>query len=495
MRGISFAPCKSLFRVAALVAPLAFVLVPHEVQAQSKASGYAVAADAFTRLTLDERVKLQVLLTAAGYWPAVPNADFSTRLFDAISRFQADTGFLPLGFLNDDQFAKLRNSGGPLLDNWGFQVIRHPVTGTPLWVPAGLQLLQEQTPSGIKFTNQAVGFVLTYDYFPEFDVRRSFEVLKSGLLRKGSKIEYEKLYKDQFYVFSISDGATDGYVRYHQLGRSGIGFTLYWDHTATDAHVERIATLISASLWSAISGAPFTTPFSVNVQQVAAAPSAISIPKEYRPQAESQGPTIGTGFFVTDRGHILTNAHVVAKCSDIRVSASPGTFIPATLVARDTTNDLALLKVTTSPTRIAALRPAIRLGENIEAFGYPLSGLLSTTGNFTLGNVTSLSGLADDSRYLQISVPVQPGNSGGPLLDQNGNLVGVVSGKLNALNIMLATKGDIPQNVNFAIKSSIAISFLTSNSVKFQTGEATQTVPPADLADQAKAMSVYIECR
>ena len=61
--------------------------------------------------------------------------------------------------------------------------------------------------------------------------------------------------------------------------------------------------------------------------------------------------------------------------------------------------------------------------------------------------------MGDDSRYLQISAPVQPGNSGGPLLDQDGNVVGVVSAKLNALKLMLATNGDIPQNVNFAIKA------------------------------------------
>lgn len=121
--------------------------------------------------------------------------------------------------------------------------------------------------------------------------------------------------------------------------------------------------------------------------------------------------------------------------------------------------------------------------------------MLATSGNFTLGNVTALAGLGDDSRYLQVSAPVQPGNSGGPSLDQSGNLVGIVSAKLNALNVMMATKGDIPQNVNFAIKSSVATNFLQNNNVKYETGEASQKTPPADLADLAKAMRVYVECR
>ena len=109
--------------------------------------------------------------------------------------------------------------------------------------------------------------------------------------------------------------------------------------------------------------------------------------------------------------------------------------------------------------------------------------------------MSALVGIGEDSRYLQISTPVQPGNSGGPLLDQSGNLVGVVSAKLDALKMMVATNGDIPQNVNFAIKASIAANFLEANGVAYATGGATQPMQPADLADQAKAMSVFVECQ
>jgi serine protease Do len=152
------------------------------------------------------------------------------------------------------------------------------------------------------------------------------------------------------------------------------------------------------------------------------------------------------------------------------------------------------LKVDVTAPQVASLRFAVRLGENVEAFGYPLSQVLATTGNFTTGNVTALAGIGDDSRFVQISAPVQPGNSGGPLLDENGNLVGIVSSKLNVI-ATLKNAGDIPENVNFAIKASVAANFLQDNSVKFQIGEASQPIKAADLADQAKALSVYIECR
>ena len=203
----------------------------------------------------------------------------------------------------------------------------------------------------------------------------------------------------------------------------------------------------------------------------------------------------GTGFYVNSDGSVLTNAHVVKDCSEIAVSSKAGAFSTASVVAVDAANDLALLRTTEHPEKVAALRAMPRLGKSVESFGYPLADLLSSSGNFSLGNISALSGLGDDSRYLQISTPVQPGNSGGPLLDQHGNLIGIVSSKLNALKMMIRNDGDIPQNVNFAIKASVAETFLQSNSVKFVAGDAVQAMEAPDLADLAKALSVFVVCR
>lgn len=189
----------------------------------------------------------------------------------------------------------------------------------------------------------------------------------------------------------------------------------------------------------------------------------------------------------------MTNAHVVEDCTEISI-AGPNGPLSARVIARDTTNDLALLKADVIPERVAELRTGVRLGEGVEAFGYPLTNVLSTSGNFTLGNVTALAGLMDDSRYFQISTPVQPGNSGGPLLDAGGNFVGIVTAKLNALKMMVANNGDIPQNVNFAIKGSVVATFLDTNGVQFKTASLGAALPPADIADRAKAMSAYVRC-
>jgi hypothetical protein len=127
---------------------LSFVFSPPlSASAQSQLPGYAQADDAFTRLTLDERVKLQIMLTAAGYWPAVPDADFSTRLFNAILHFEVDNGFAPLGILNEQQMDRLAATAAPYLSAWRFELIRHPSANTAIWVPVGLPLIEESSIS------------------------------------------------------------------------------------------------------------------------------------------------------------------------------------------------------------------------------------------------------------------------------------------------------------------------------------------------------------
>jgi S1-C subfamily serine protease len=216
---------------------------------------------------------------------------------------------------------------------------------------------------------------------------------------------------------------------------------------------------------------------------------------ETSPESPRRRQSSGTGFFVNVEGYVATNAHVVDKCDSIVVISRKRERAAAKLAARDETNDLAVLETPLHPEATATIRSGVRLGENIAAFGFPLAGMLSTSGNFTPGSVTALTGLGDDSRYLQISAPVQPGNSGGPLLDHSGSVVGIVSAKLNALKVMLANNGDIPQNVNFAIKGRVLSGFLESNNIAFTESLPSQPIASPELADKAAAMSVFVLCQ
>jgi peptidoglycan-N-acetylglucosamine deacetylase len=198
------------------------------------------------------------------------------------------------------------------------------------------------------------------------------------------------------------------------------------------------------------------------------------------------------------QGEILTNAHVVEACSEINVRFPSGNSELAVLVARDERNDLAAIRasLTNIPaTSVATFRDGpVRAGDAVVALGYPLSGLLASTANLSVGNVSALAGLADDSRYLQISAPVQPGNSGGPLLDASGHVVGIVTAKLNAARVAKFT-GDIPQNVNFALKVEVARTFLDSKGIAYRKATPSdQQLSPADVGDIARPFTVHIEC-
>ena len=138
-------------------------------------------------------------------------------------------------------------------------------------------------------------------------------------------------------------------------------------------------------------------------------------PPETPPKTGSQ---TGTGFVISNNGHVVTNQHVVDGCvGDILGNLSGEAQVKLRLVSTDETNDLALLQAPTPFKDVAAIRDkAIRPGDSVMAIGYPFHGLLTSDFTVTTGIVSSLSGVLNDTRYLQISAAVQPGNSGGPLL-------------------------------------------------------------------------------
>jgi S1-C subfamily serine protease len=111
----------------------------------------------------------------------------------------------------------------------------------------------------------------------------------------------------------------------------------------------------------------------------------------------------------------------------------------------------------------------------------------------TTGIVSSLSGLLNDTRFLQISAAVQPGNSGGPLLDTGGLIVGMVAAKINALKFVRAT-GNIPENINFAIKTGAIRDFLDNSVVSYQTAEPKSDLKTTDIAGAARAYTLLISC-
>jgi len=482
--------------------------------ADTRPDGYAAASQAFQGLSIDQRVNVETLLDAAGFWPAVPNAVFSMRLFNAITQFQYANGLAATGIISPETQDRLNSVTAPLFSQWGFRSISNPIVGRRLWVPMGLGLVETHYSDGVQFSDPLNRVFLDYGIYP----RTSLEIARAEWLQtlseQGAQVGYNVV-RNNFFAITAQRGSESTYLRFHRYGDGVLGFRLVFDNTNADLHGDRIETLISSSMWSEMTpDAPsiplpivqrpelqsvsVPAPIVVRPPPAAPTPNVQANPPSAAPAPQSPTPVepkegFGTGFFVTADGFLLTNAHVVDGCTTVSVSGGDSLRI-VHVVAEDAANDLALIKSDITPSKFAMVRTGVRLGEGVEAFGYPLAGILSTSGNFTLGNITALMGVGDNSNYFQISAPVQPGNSGGPLLDTSGNFVGIVTAKLNALKMMVATNGDIAQNVNFAIKASVAANFLESHGVTYKTGSLGAAMQPADIADLAKAISVYVKC-
>ena len=222
--------------------------------------------------------------------------------------------------------------------------------------------------------------------------------------------------------------------------------------------------------------------------------------REWAPTPAAQSPRAGppamqlvgggSGFYISRAGDILTNYHVIDGCSEVRL----GDAGRLSVVVGDKVHDLAILRGATAVSSVAEFRvlPA-RAGETVVAAGFPLQGLLAAEVNITTGNVSATAGLRGDAGQLQITAPVQPGNSGGPLLDQTGAVIGVVVGKLDAVKVAGAI-GDIPQNVNFAVKGPLGIELARSAGVAIEIALQRRTIDVTAVAEQASRFTVYLTC-
>jgi S1-C subfamily serine protease len=223
---------------------------------------------------------------------------------------------------------------------------------------------------------------------------------------------------------------------------------------------------------------------------------------------------VGSGFFVSKMGHVITNAHVVQNCKKITIGDNANKQVPVKIINTDTSNDLALLKLSTlemvsteSKSLIQKLSIVVvplaskgllrsddvRLGENVLVAGYPFGELFSNTIKVTSGIVSATRGAGDDSGQFQLDAAVQPGNSGGPIYDIGGNIVGVVISQLDKLKMAKAI-GSLPENVNFGIKASTVRQFLMSSGLPSKKSQRTEEKSTEQLAEIAKNQALMVMC-
>ena len=210
--------------------------------------------------------------------------------------------------------------------------------------------------------------------------------------------------------------------------------------------------------------------------------------------ADRQLKGFGSGFIVTRDGYLLTNHHVVQGAKQVKVKTEKG-VVAARIVAQDPDNDIALLKIDGefSSATFAADKVA-QLGQTVFTVGFPMPELQGFSPKVTKGVISSMRGIHDDIRMYQIDAAVQPGNSGGPLADESGNIVGVVVARISD-SVVAETTGALAQNVNYAVKKSYAIAFLDNEphaSKQIQTAKDNKEIPFEEAVERIRKATVLV---
>lgn len=211
--------------------------------------------------------------------------------------------------------------------------------------------------------------------------------------------------------------------------------------------------------------------------------------KENTPKKIPTKESSGTGFFINEIGHIVTNYHVIEGCKKIILDEDI-----LKVVAEDQINDLAILKGTNKNKKYLLFEKDLpKKGEEILVIGYPFGKDFGNDSKLTMGIISALQGMGNDYTRFQIDAAIQPGNSGGPILNKRGNVIGVAVSSAN-IQAFLEQYGTIPQNMNFAIQSTTLMMMLISNNIKYKSSVQKEILSNSFIAKEADKAVVYLQC-
>ena len=430
-------------------------------------------------------------LIATGDFNGFHGDGFNERYYKAILAYEKRKRFVMDGKLQSRELQGLKAEHSSFLHQYPMNDEVHPVTGAKVRVPRSHFDKLDAYEKGLLYSRRDKQLSLSFAAHSRFD--QSFEAMFELLRRPEShrKITYSRL-RPTFFVVTGINKSRKFYTYMAASVYGTTGFTLTWGPDYENVS-GRLTTLMANSF---VPEPEEKQPGASSPPQVSAEPPPVVDSNAEAGESEKPQISTGTGFKVSSDGHVLTNFHVAGKCKSISLRKPGALPTSARLVAGDERNDLALLRADQPMDGpVAEFRDGapVKAGTEIAIYGFPLSSVLSSSGNIVTGNVTSLAGLGDNTSLYQVSAPVQPGNSGGPVLDREGRVIGVVVSKLNTLAVAMITH-DVPQNVNFAIKGSMVQNFLESANVSIVLQPSAISLETTVIAERAQAFTYLIEC-
>jgi S1-C subfamily serine protease len=309
------------------------------------------------------------------------------------------------------------------------------------------------------------------DFWDEFEeVANEYEKVSSSFLQNEEPFNYEQNYSE--LVQSIQELLTE-------LGYSPGPIDGYLG--------ERTSAAIKAF------------EYELDLEEITGIPSEeilVALQLTIRAKNASSNPTqksepiflgTGSGFYI-NKNHIVTNHHVIEKCEYQTDSEDRDLDIKVS----DIVNDITLLRGPESNNFMSISESAPELGEKIYVSGFPLNSTLNSF-MITSGNVSSLTGFGKNFSNFSHTAPSQPGNSGGPIINEYGSVVGILVAGINE-EFIKEISGTLPQNINFGVKNTVLKSLLTDNSTAYTSRDAFFSKSQKNIADIAKKSAVLIKC-
>lgn len=445
-------------------------------------ASYAQSKSWFYSRSLEDRFTLQFFLIFTGDYVAVVDATFGKRTYNALLNFQYRNGFPPDGTLSEREVDQLFMEGASVMKEVGFEFRDEPATGISLGIPESLFTTMEPTRRGMRWTARDRLVELETLRIPHHDTgyRKLFGRLST---ESGNRRIKYKLYRNDYFIVSGTYRGKNFYLRVFRTGHDTRGFSLSWDGKVS-ALMNRVAVAMSNSLTHYDGSEKASQP---QLPDTGYSDREIPPPRTRSREKRSSG----SGYFLSDQGHVGTNYHVVEDCSRLEVAG----FGHARVIRQDERNDLAIVQIDDGAVpEFARFRPLpVRRGEAVYVLGFPLSDILGDSLTISEGIVSSLTGIGGDVRNFSLSAPVQPGNSGGPVLDSSGLVIGTVVAKLNAIKT-LEVAGTLPENVNFAVQGSMMATLMASADIDPGYAVDQEEMSSADIASTAEKFTVQIIC-
>jgi S1-C subfamily serine protease len=442
----------------------------------------------FNSLSSWERRGIQINLISAGFYTGFADATFGRNTYSALVEFESRHSIFPNGVLTGIEAAMLVRLAQDWRSGLQFGDARDERAGVALPVPYALVHRQEQTDRGALWPEKRSTLQVET---MAFDAREaSLDALYHAFTQDSVSpgITYKAKRKDFFVVSGESGG-----VKYYTLLRNNFdfvsGFTAAWSSRIDDTG-SRVAVYMASEVeFFRPRGGPL--PSLLNEEP--------EVAEDRSPSGQSQ-PALGSGsgFFVSSSGLILTNHHVINGCDVIDVPR----FGKAEVLRFDENWDLAVILVTNlrgnqPAATIAAVSPP--LGSEVILGGYPLSTLFDNDFKVAFGEVTGRRGLGGNERQFSVSAPIQPGNSGGAIINNRGEVVGIAVSKLDDAK-MIEVAGSTGANFSFAIDATRIRPFLRpfAMTIKENAGgldRGNRDYDKETLVRDLESYSVQVVCR